>query len=216
MTYRDSHGKRLDDYPRPSVAVDTAVLTITSDNRLSVLLVEGPGGRRLPGTFLHSGETLADAVLRSLDEKAGVRGLRPRQLSVFDEPDRDPRGWVLSVAHLDAVPFQQLTLDTGRGEFVPVVDVGPLLYQHGGIVDSAVARLRADYLQEPDPAKFLREPFTLRELRQCHQSVLGLELTRDSFRRSMEPLLQATGEIERGSVGKPARTFLRPQTPNVR
>ena len=37
-------------------------------------------------------ERLADAVKRSLREMAGVRGLRPRQLHVFDDPNRDARG----------------------------------------------------------------------------------------------------------------------------
>ena len=74
--YRDSAGRTLDEYPRPSVAVDTAVLTVR-DDELHVLLVQpGQAGaealRRLPGTFLHEGETLADAVLRSLRQKAGV------------------------------------------------------------------------------------------------------------------------------------------------
>src|SRR5690606_30546133 len=89
--FRDSHDRSLDDYPRPSVAVDTAVLTVGDSGRLSVLLtltndaVAGGGEEwRLPGTFLHPGERLADAVLRSLRVKAGVVGLRPRQLRVFD------------------------------------------------------------------------------------------------------------------------------------
>lgn len=30
------------------------------------------------------------------------------QLHVFDDPGRDDRVWTLSVAHLDAVPFQEL------------------------------------------------------------------------------------------------------------
>ena len=110
--YRDSAGKTLADYPRPSVAVDAALLTVVpGEDCLSVLQVqraEGPGGNPpagwgLPGTFLHEGELLLDAVQRCLREKAGVDGTRPRQLHVFDKPDRDDRGWVLSVAHMDVV-----------------------------------------------------------------------------------------------------------------
>ena len=37
-------------------------------------------------------------------------GLNPRQLHVFDAPDRDDRGWVLSVAHCDVVPVDRLPL----------------------------------------------------------------------------------------------------------
>src|SRR5688500_10882260 len=102
--YRDSSGRTLEDYPRPSVAVDTAVLSIGLSCGLDVLLVRRDSAQRreawaLPGTFLHKGERLADAVLRSLAEKAGLRGTTPRQLHVFDDPGRDDRGWVLSVAH---------------------------------------------------------------------------------------------------------------------
>src|SRR3954453_16352008 len=97
--YRDTRGRKLTDYPQPSVAVDTAVLTLDPERGLVLLEVRRPAGKgwALPGTFLHEGETLADAVDRSLRDKANVRGLHPRQLHVFDDPMRDDRGWVLSV-----------------------------------------------------------------------------------------------------------------------
>lgn len=55
--YRDSSGRRLTDYPRPSVAVDTAVLTLDERLGLVVLQVrrENRRGWGLPGTFLHEG-----------------------------------------------------------------------------------------------------------------------------------------------------------------
>src|SRR5215469_6518494 len=104
--YRDSSGRTLADYPRPSVAVDTALLTVLpGEKHLSVLQVQRPEppGWALPGTFLREGERLIDAVRRSLQDKAGVEGMSPRQLQVFDDPHRDSRGWVLSVAHVDVV-----------------------------------------------------------------------------------------------------------------
>ena len=67
--YRDSSGRSLTDYPRPSVAVDTAVLTLDEHLGLVVLQVrrENRTGWGLPGTFLHEGEVLADAVDRSFN-----------------------------------------------------------------------------------------------------------------------------------------------------
>ena len=109
-TYRDSSGRSLSDYPRPSVAVDTAVLTLDPKLGLVVLEVRRVTGTgwALPGTFLREGETLAEAVDRSLRDKANVRGPHPRQLHVFDDPDRDDRGWVLSVAHVEVVQAERL------------------------------------------------------------------------------------------------------------
>ncbi|NCD20790.1 MAG: NUDIX hydrolase, partial [Actinobacteria bacterium] len=104
--WRDSAGKRLVDYPRPSVAVDVAVLTVVPGEELSpsrrwsepgilaVLVHRLPTGEwALPGTFLHEGERLADAVARALHDKLGLDGVTPHQLRVFDDPTRDPRGW---------------------------------------------------------------------------------------------------------------------------
>ena len=223
--WRDGVGKRLTDYPRPSVAVDTAVLTVpmvdtsTSWTRvpplLSVLLVAADDGRPrwlLPGTFLHEGERLADAVLRSLGEKAGVRGLAPRQLRVFDEPARDDRGWVLSVAHAVTVPWDVVAEAVAASEHVTTRPVGAasgLPFDHDAIVAAAVDALRAEYRDRPDPAGLLPEPFTLRQLQHLHQAVLGVELQKDTFRRRMEPLLEPVGELSAGTVGKPARLFRR-------
>ncbi|MBY0287305.1 MAG: NUDIX domain-containing protein [Mycobacteriaceae bacterium] len=210
--YKDSSGRTLADYPRPSVAVDTAVLTVNADQRLVVLEVRRPkaAGWVLPGTFLHEGETLADAVDRSLRVKANVRGLHPRQLHVFDDPHRDERGWVLSVAHVDVVRLEQLEsrlADATR--LVPVDAPGRLPWGHEGIIKRAVDHVRADYLDTPDPAGLLGDEFTLRDLRLVHEAVAGTTLQRDTFRRTMEPHLAATGATTVRGRGRPAELFRR-------
>lgn len=218
--YRDATGRSLVDYPRPSVAVDTAVLTVPDGaDTLHVLLVRRAGSHQqgvwaLPGTFLHPGETLAEAVLRSLRDKAGIKGLAPRQLHVFDAPDRDDRGWVLSVAHLDSVAWPRLAATVARRDDVAVVPVDQAIglpYDHDQIVALAVATLRAGYRNQPDPDRLLPAPFTLLELRQLHQAVLGQALPKDTFRRQMAPHLLATDETREGVVGKPAALFRHPR-----
>ncbi len=210
--YRDSSGRKLTDYPRPSVAVDTAVLTLDDDAGLVVLQVrrENRSGWGLPGTFLHEGERLADAVDRSLRAKANVAGLQPRQLHVFDDPDRDDRGWVLSVAHVDVVQLDRLEsrfADTTR--LMPVGSAGRLPYDHVSIIARAVEHLQSRYVQSPDPDRLLGEEFTIRDLWLVHQRVAGRDLQRDSFRRTMEPQLVPTGTVTRGSRGRPAELFRR-------
>ncbi len=219
--YRDSSGRALTDYPRPSVAVDTAVLTVPAgDPRLAVLLVRRAGEERrrqwaLPGTFLHEGETLAVAVGRSLREKAGLTPeVAPRQLHVFDDPDRDDRGWVLSVAHVAALPWRVVApVVEARPEEVcprPVDDVRGLLFDHDDIVRRAVADMRAQYAERPDPDGLLQEPFTVRELHRLHEAVTGgLGYSADTFRRTMLPLLEETKRRSEGSVGKPAQLYVR-------
>lgn len=216
--HRDSTGKTLADYPRPSVAVDTAVLTVGPARTLDVLLVRRDSVDRrdawaMPGTFLHEGETLADAVLRSLDQKAGLSGTAPRQLHVFDDPHRDDRGRVLSVAHVVVLPWPAIEpVLRARPDDVrmcPVTEATGLPFDHDSIIELAVDRVRADHRERPDPEALLPEPFTLRELRQLHEAVAGRRLAPDSFRRHMTPQLRDTGEKREGTVGKPAALFVR-------
>ncbi|MCC3295904.1 NUDIX hydrolase [Arthrobacter sp. zg-Y411] len=207
------------EYPRPSLAVDTAALTVVDDD-LRVLLVRRreehhSGEWALPGTFLREREALAAAVLRSLRDKAGIEGRVPRQLHVFDDPDRDDRGWTLSVAHMDAVPFRDLEkpLQSDDVRLASVtVDadlIAALPYGHADMVDLAVERLRQDYAQTPDPAGLISAPFTLKDLRELHEAVAGRPLMRDTFRRLMEPQLTGTGQMSDGARGRPSRLWRR-------
>ena len=216
---KNSPGSSLLDYPRPSVAVDTAVLTVSGGN-LCVLLVRRKqdhqqGKWALPGTFLRERETLADAVLRSLREKAGISGRVPRQLSVFDDPVRDDRGWVLSVAHVDVVRLEALegALTSDGVRLASVAGepelIATLPYGHAAIVAKAVEWLRAAYREAPDPGELLAAPFTLRDLRELHEVVAGRSLMRDTFRRFMEPQLKGTGQMSDGTRGRPSRLWLR-------
>ncbi len=209
-SFRDSSGRRLSDYPRPSVAVDTAVLTVPIGGPLSVVQVRDQvdGDWRLPGTFVHEGERLADAVLRSLRDKAGVTGLAPRQLHVFDDPSRDDRGWVLSVAHLDVVPAAALQTAM-EARITPVSEATGMVHGHDDILEFAVVQLRADHRGAPDPHGLLPAPFTMSALRGLHEAVLGERLLPDSFRRAMLPMLTATEEKRAAGPGKPAVLYRR-------
>lgn len=215
--WRDSSGKRLVDYPRPSLAVDTALLTVrpVADSwRLAVLQVrlDAPSGRAtwaLPGTFVHPGETLADAVRRCLSTKAAVTGQSPSQLHVFDRPDRDPRGWVVSVAHLDVARWDQIEpmRDPTRTRLANASRPGRLPYDHGEIIARAVTQMRAEYAQTPDPRSLLPQPFTMRQLLRLHRAVAGVPFQADTFRRQMLPHLTVAPGSTRGQRGRPAQLY---------
>lgn len=208
--------KKLHNYPRPTVAVDTALLTWDPDRGLLVVEMARPdtGTWALPGAFLRQGETLADAVERCLREKLGVEGIKPRQLRVFDDPDRDDRDWVLSVAHVAVVrPDQLQALGSGstRTRLASVDRPGELPWDHSEIVRLAKTDIRERYDTEPDPERLLGPRFTMRELRQVHEAIAGTPLQRDRFRRVMEPRVVGTGVMEEstGTRGRPAELFRR-------
>ncbi|MFM8897063.1 MAG: NUDIX hydrolase [Actinomycetales bacterium] len=223
----------LDEFPRPSVAVDVAVMTVTEAGELGVLLHRRTGDKAgvwaLPGRFLRERERLADAVERTLEEKCGLparalAGRAPRQLHVFDDPDRDDRGWVLSVAHLLVLPFERLdpvVADHPGLMIAPIRDDHAVLpdrqkrlpYGQDEIIARAHEELRREYRQTPDPERFLdADTFTLSELGAVHFAVLGKEhWAIDTFRRKMSRPLRDTGKVSRGGPGRPAALFRRPR-----
>ncbi|MEJ6538439.1 MAG: NUDIX domain-containing protein [Mycobacterium sp.] len=207
-------------FPRAIVAVDTALLTIDPDRGLLVVEMErGDSGKwALPGTFLRERETLAGAVERSLEEKLGVQDIKPMQLGVFDDPDRDERDWVLSVAHVAVVRPEQLeSLGTGIAKDTRIVSVdrpGELAWDHPNIVKRAKEYVRSRYEEQPDPDRLLGNTFTLRELRLVHDAVADNDeppWKRDAFRRRMQNLLVPTGvkSENTGLRGRPAQLFRR-------
>lgn len=207
--WRDDHGKLLTDYDRPSVAVDTAVLTI-DNHRLAVLAVPGPASEPvLPGTFLHEGERLRDAARRALAEKAGLHHVAIEQLEMFDNPERDHRGWVLSMAHTAAVTNDHLP---DAAVLIPIVEGAArerLGYDHGAMVALAVTSLRRRYAEAVDPACFLGETFTVLDLRRLYEAIFDRSFPKDTFRRHVLDGLRSTGETTAAGGGRPAELFRR-------
>ncbi len=200
----------LDEYPRPSVAVDPVVFCVYRD-RLSVALDTSSGTLpRLPGTFVHEGETLDQAIRRGLTAKLGITLDSIEQLHVFDQPGRDPRGWVLSVAHFALVA--EATLDALRPRDVrPVDDLPTLDFDHAEMIDRALIALRRQYLDTPDPWRILSQ-FTLSELRSFHERIDPGTHLRDTFRRIMEPQLIPVPDAPRLSTGgRPSRVWRAPR-----
>ncbi len=216
---------KLSGYPRPNVAVDIAVLTVAGGRLCVVLTRDDDGHAALPGRFVRKKRTVEQTVREVLDRKLGLAGtdIAPHLLAVFSDPDRDPRGWTMSVAHAVALPVEALT--DVDGELAPLTPDGrlesgeTLLYDHDAIVAAAVGDLRRHYEDRPDPDGLLRPPFTLTDLREVHEAVLGRRLMRDSFNRRVEPLLEVETDadgtpVTRVGGGRPARLFRLPEEPS--
>ena len=217
----------ITDYPAPHLAVDVAVLTVDEAGRLCVLLVRRRGDKdgawALPGRFVRERQRLAEAVAVTLEEKCGLspaalRGRTPRQLHLFDDPDRDDRGWVMSMAHLLALPYERLVkvvADSPDLMLAPIVDgrvrvagQRSLPYGQDAIVGYAVQEMRDLYSSAPDPEGLINErEFTLAQLHDVHTAVLAREWQIDTFRRHMIPLLHETGRRATGGVGRPAALY---------
>lgn len=95
-------------YESPSLAVDV-IVTIPDfeKQRNGIVLIKRknpPLGCALPGGFVDVGETTRTAAVREMKEELNLDVKLTKLLGVYDEPDRDPRKHVVSIAFL-AVPL---------------------------------------------------------------------------------------------------------------
>lgn len=91
------------------------------------------GHLALPGVTLWEGKRLAEAAERAVRSKLGLGVRGQGQLTVFDEPHRDPRGATLSVVCWAVADDGEAT---GPVEWHSFDDVPPLAFDHHQMVDA--------------------------------------------------------------------------------
>ncbi len=223
LTARNSAG-----YDAPvGLAADPVVLSLV-DGNLSVLLarrLEEPqkGSFALPGGFVGAEESPRETAERKLREKTGVGSVHLEQLRTYADPERDPRGWLPSIAYLALVRPEALPEEAPpeRDASWHRVDALPeLALDHATIVDDALWRLKA---RLADKAWFVRvaggllkEPFTLGQAQRLYEALRSEHVDAANFRRDAlaTGLLEETGERRSEGVGRPGKLYRRHPSPH--
>jgi 8-oxo-dGTP diphosphatase len=204
------------------IAVDLAILTVR-ENKLHVLLVvrgNPPfrGREALPGGFLRSGENLPTAAARELHEETGLDGeaLHLEELSTYSEPDRDPRGRVVSVAFVafaPDLPIPTAGSDARSARWAPADGVlGSLAFDHDAILADAVERARERLETTTLATAFCGPAFTIGELRNVYEVVWDRDVDPRNFSRKVigtDGFVEPTGDKRAPEVGRPAALYRR-------
>lgn len=203
--------------PQALVTVDVVIFTVRED-ALQVLLVQrgaAPFKDRwaLPGGFIREDEPLEQAALRELEEETGVRDVYLEQLYTFGDPDRDPRGRVITVAYYALIASDRQTLaagtDAAAARWWPAGSPPPLAFDHRDILEYAVERLRNKLEYSTVGFQLLPARFTLTRLQRVYEAILGRALDKRNFRRKMELLdiLTPLEEWAREGASRPAQLY---------
>jgi 8-oxo-dGTP diphosphatase len=135
-------------YPRPSLTVDVAVVTLETQPR--VLLIQRKadpfaGRWALPGGFVDEDERLMDAARRELKEETGLEPMELHQVHTFGDPGRDPRGWTVSVVYLSRVRPEELKPvagdDAAAVSWFPLDGLPAVAFDHAEILTCVRAKL---------------------------------------------------------------------------
>jgi 8-oxo-dGTP diphosphatase len=221
-------------FDRPSVTVDLVLIGLWGKRPAALLgqRAQHPHAGRwaLPGGFVGIDEALDTAARRILRDKAGMDQAHLEQLYTFGAVDRDPRGRIITVAYLallnpaafaDArahAPTLAPTLifmpapgpfgGTVRALTMAGEDL-PLAFDHGAIVEAAMQRLRGKLDYSDIGFALLPDLFTLRQLQDVHEAILGETLNKSAFRRRMidRGWIVPTGTYETDTSYRPAELY---------
>jgi len=212
------------EYPIFSVTVDVVCLTVRRDS-FQVLLVERgsdpfEGQLALPGGFVEIDEELEHAARRELQEETSIDGkYLIEQLATYGTPDRDPRGRMVSIAHLVIAPELGEAVGGDDAAAAGWYDVPELLadpkalaFDHHLILSDAVDRARSKLEWSPLAPMFCPSEFTIDELRHVYETIWGLLLDPASFDEKVtntEGFLVETGELTDRGGGRPAKLYRR-------
>jgi 8-oxo-dGTP diphosphatase len=199
------------------VTADVVVCSVI-DGRLCLLLgqMKEPavynGWWKLPGAPLAAGKTAEETARLALASHVDLERAHFEQLGEFDAVGRDPERRAVSVAHLALVPAGGAAPD-GAGEYRLMQWRMPgalpkLAYDHALIIKAALKRLNDRLSNSGIAASLLPGEFTLTELQQLYESILGRDLDTRNFRKKMlaSGLLKETG-TKRQAAHRPAALY---------
>jgi 8-oxo-dGTP diphosphatase len=211
--------------PSVAVTVDLAIFTVRQDALQVLLITRGKepfrGQAALPGGYVKDGETLDEAAVRELGEETGIDGrrLHLEQLRTYGDPERDPRGRVITVAYLALGPDLPAPLagsDAQAAHWVPVhtalASHTELAFDHTGILREALEKARWQLEYTTVATAFCPDPFSVGDLRGIYEAVWGISLDPSNFRRKVTRaghFIEPTGHRRASAIGRPAALYRR-------
>lgn len=204
------------EYPRPALTVDCVVFGL--DKELQVLLIQRDvppfeGEWALPGGFVKMDETLEEAARRELREETNVTETYLEQLYTYGNTKRDPRGRVVTVAYYALVKLEgknlRATTDARDAAWFSVHDMPKLAFDHVGIVEQALERLKGKVRYQPIGFGLLPKKFSLTQLQSMYEQILEKSLDRRNFRKKIlgMDLLVDLKEVQQDVAHRAARLY---------
>ena len=214
----------------PHLAYDSVIFGFNGE-QLKILVLEYHNTNffALPGGFVKRDENLDDAVKRGLRERTGLDNIYLEQFHTFgslsrSEPkimrkilkesdfDLKENYWMfdrfISVAYYALINYDEVNPQpdelSDSINWYAIDELPPLMMDHQEIVEKALQVLRDNLERKLVGMKLLPPKFTMKQLQQVYEAILGEKLRRTSFQRKILALdiLQRHEKLFQGKAHK--------------
>jgi len=194
------------DSDRFIVSVDCVIFGL-NHSRLNILLArrrfEPEIGRwSLMGGFVRADESVDDAAKRVLEELTGLDDVYMRQVGTFGAVDRDPGARVISIAYCALINFDEhdrVCVASHNAQWIDLNEIPELGFDHADMVATALSFIKQRLSIEPIAFSLLPKYFTLTQLQQLYETVMGEILDKRNFRKRVaeNPCIEKTDLIDK-------------------
>lgn len=201
-----------------NITIDCVVFGLRQ-GRLKVLTVEHASGENaglwaLPGGWVRHDESIDDAAARHLKDLTGIDRVFLEQLKAFGDVDRAGDRRVITIAYYALVHEEDYGLVVGNAASNVqwrdlVSEPCHLIFDHENILHNALTSLRHKIRHEPVGFNLLPQKFTLLQLQELYEAILGVKLDKPNFRRKMMKmkLLIPCGEKQQNVAHRAAELY---------
>lgn len=181
----------LDSYKREDkivVAVDCIIFGFDSGN-LKILLIKRDfepekGKWSLIGGFLKKDESLDEAANRVLKVMTGLDDIYMEQFYAYGAINRDPADRTLSIAYYALINIEdnnEAIIEKYSAQWFSVEDKPKLIFDHDDMVEHGMRRLQYRTSTRPIGFELLPNKFTMRQLQNLYESIIGKKLDKRNF-----------------------------------
>lgn len=221
----------------PNLSVDCVVFGFDFNTKsLNVLLIQrylpsSDNGKPLVDDYVLTGyhvlenENIDETASRVLKELTGLDNLYKKQFKVFGNPNRlmneKDRIWAksenfnertITIAYYFLLQTHEVNLENSqyKAQWFPVNNLPALGFDHRAIITEAYADLKEKSMYKPIVFELLPDKFTIKELQDTYESILGIEIDNRNFRRKLitKKFIVKLDEKQVGLSKKPSHLFM--------
>jgi 8-oxo-dGTP diphosphatase len=200
-----------------ALSVDCVIFGF-DEGELKALLIKrkeepSSGMWALPGGFVEPSESLDNAAKRVLQELTGIQDMYMEQVYTFGDVNRFPLGRVISVSYYALVKISdykvQATSKIEDLSWTPLSEIKELVFDHNLILTKTLDLLKEKVKFHPVGFELLPEKFTLTQLQNLYEVIMGKQLDKRNFRKKLlgMDLIIKLDESQVGVAHRAARFF---------